>query len=316
MNNELQILRDVVMASVTEQRRARRWKLLYRFCALGLVGGIFAFSQLSSGSMDASAKPHTAVIKVRGEISDNSVTSAGKINRALRTAFEAENAKGIILYINSPGGSPVQAGQVADEIHRLRAKYPGKKVHAVIGDLGASGGYYMAAAADDIYADKASLVGSIGVTAASFGYVDLMKTVGVERRAYTSGEHKAFLDPFQPENPDEIKFWSGVLGKTHQQFIGEVVKGRGDRLKAGEHEELFSGLIWTGEQAVELGLIDNLGSVEMVARDVVKAEDLVDYTVEENRLDLFARKLGASVMAEAVTAVSQRVSSFQTLVLR
>lgn len=312
----MQILREVAMASVTEQRRARRWKMVYRFCVLGLVGSIFAFSQFSSGSVDATGKPHTAVVNVRGEITDNSMTSAGMINQALRNAFEAENAKGIILYINSPGGSPVQAGQVADEIHRLRAKYPAKKLHAVIGDLGASGGYYMAAAADDIYADKASLVGSIGVTAASFGYVDLMKTVGIERRAYTSGEHKAFLDPFQPENPEEIEFWSGVLGKTHQQFIGEVIKGRGDRLKLDGHDDVFSGLIWTGEQAKELGLIDELGSVETVARDVVKAEDLVDYTVKANPFDVFARKLGASVMAEAVTAVTQRVSSFQSLVLR
>lgn len=312
----MQILREVAMASVTEQRRARRWKMAYRFCVLGLVGSIFAFSQFSSGSVDATGKPHTAVVNVRGEITDNSMTSAGMINHALRNAFEAENAKGIILYINSPGGSPVQAGQVADEIHRLRAKYPAKKLHAVIGDLGASGGYYMAAAADDIYADKASLVGSIGVTAASFGYVDLMKTVGIERRAYTSGEHKAFLDPFQPENPEEIEFWSGVLGKTHQQFIGEVIKGRGDRLKLDGHDDVFSGLIWTGEQAKELGLIDELGSVETVARDVVKAEDLVDYTVKANPFDVFARKLGASVMAEAVTAVTQRVSSFQSLVLR
>lgn len=312
----MQILREVAMASVTEQRRARRWKMAYRFCVLGLVGSIFAFSQFSSGSVDATGKPHTAVVNVRGEITDNSMTSAGMINQALRNAFEAENAKGIILYINSPGGSPVQAGQVADEIHRLRAKYPAKKLHAVIGDLGASGGYYMAAAADDIYADKASLVGSIGVTAASFGYVDLMKTVGIERRAYTSGEHKAFLDPFQPENPEEIEFWSGVLGKTHQQFIGEVIKGRGDRLKLDGHDDVFSGLIWTGEQAKELGLIDELGSVETVARDVVKAEDLVDYTVKANPFDVFARKLGASVMAEAVTAVTQRVSSFQSLVLR
>lgn len=312
----MQILREVAMASVTEQRRARRWKMAYRFCVLGLVGSIFAFSQFSSGSVDATGKPHTAVVNVRGEITDNSMTSAGMINQALRNAFEAENAKGIILYINSPGGSPVQAGQVADEIHRLRAKYPAKKLYAVIGDLGASGGYYMASAADDIYADKASLVGSIGVTAASFGYVDLMKTVGIERRAYTSGEHKAFLDPFQPENPEEIEFWSGVLGKTHQQFIGEVIKGRGDRLKLDGHDDVFSGLIWTGEQAKELGLIDELGSVETVARDVVKAEDLVDYTVKANPFDVFARKLGASVMAEAVTAVTQRVSSFQSLVLR
>jgi len=312
----MQILREVAMASVTEQRRARRWKMAYRFCVLGLVGSIFAFSQFSSGSVDATGKPHTAVVNVRGEITDNSMTSAVMINQALRNAFEAENAKGIILYINSPGGSPVQAGQVADEIHRLRAKYPAKKLYAVIGDLGASGGYYMASAADDIYADKASLVGSIGVTAASFGYVDLMKTVGIERRAYTSGEHKAFLDPFQPENPEEIEFWSGVLGKTHQQFIGEVIKGRGDRLKLDGDDDVFSGLIWTGEQAKELGLIDELGSVETVARDVVKAEDLVDYTVKANPFDVFARKLGASVMAEAVTAVTQRVSSFQSLVLR
>ncbi len=204
----------------------------------------------------------------------------------------------MILDINSPGGSPVQAGRVYDEIKRQRSLHPDVKVYAVIGDLGASGAYYIASAADEIFADKASLVGSIGVTAASFGYVDLMKKLGVERRAYTSGEHKAFLDQFQPENRAETEFWRGVLQQTHRQFIAAVEHGRGDRLKTKDHPELFSGLVWSGDQAMGLGLVDKLGDVDYVARDVVGAEKIVDFTPRGNAFDRFANRVGASFAGE------------------
>jgi protease-4 len=197
---------------------------------------------------------HTALIEVKGMIADTEQASADNIVGSLRAAFEDEKTKGVILRINSPGGSPVQSGYIYDEIRRLRAKKPDIKVYAVITDLGASGAYYIASAADQIYADKASLVGSIGVTAAGFGFVGTMEKLGVDRRTYTSGEHKAFLDPFQPPKPDETAFWQGVLDTTHNQFIASVKAGRGDRLKDKDHPELFSGLVWTGEQAVGLGL--------------------------------------------------------------
>ncbi|HJE67613.1 S49 family peptidase, partial [Pseudomonas oryzihabitans] len=214
-----------------------------------------------------------------------------------------ERAKAVVLKINSPGGSPVQAGQVFDEIKRQRGLHPKVPVYAVIEDLGASGAYYIAAAADEIVADKASLVGSIGVTAASFGFVDLMNRVGVERRAYTSGAHKAFLDPFQPKNPEETVFWNDVLKQTHQQFIQSVKTGRGDRLKDADHPELFSGLIWTGEQAKQLGLIDKLGDVDYVARDLVGATSQVDFTVKDNAFDRFAKRLGASAAQQLSMAL-------------
>jgi protease-4 len=201
-----------------------------------------------------------------------------------------------MLVINSPGGSPVQAGYVFDEIKRLRLLYPDKKLYAVIAELGASGGYYIAAAADDIYADKASLVGSIGVTASSFGFVDLMKKIGVERRHFTSGEHKAFLDPFSPAKEIESEFWQEVLDVTHQQFIDVVKIGRGDRINQQENlTELFSGLIWNGEQALTLGLIDGLGSPGFVAREIVQAENIVDYSVSPSALEKLTKRLGVSI---------------------
>lgn len=199
------------------------------------------------------------------------------------------------MRINSPGGSPVQSGYVYDEIRRLRGEYPDIKLYAVITDLGASGAYYIASAADQIYADKASLVGSIGVTAAGYGFVGTMEKLGVERRTYTAGEHKAFLDPFQPQKPEETAFWQSVLETTHKQFIASVKQGRGERLKDKEHPELFSGLIWSGEQALGLGLVDALGSAGYVARDVVGEKDLVDFTVKESPFDRFSKRLGASV---------------------
>ncbi|OLU35643.1 signal peptide peptidase SppA [Pseudomonas sp. PA27(2017)] len=290
------LLEKTLLASVHEQRRSRRWGIFFKLLTfIYLFGALALFSPLISNQGSGSSSPHTAVIEVRGMIADKEAASADNIVGSLRAAFKDTNTKGVILRINSPGGSPVQSGYVYDEIRRLRDENPNIKVYAVISDLGASGAYYIASAADQIYADKASLVGSIGVTAASFGFVDTMEKLGVERRVYTSGEHKAFLDPFQPQKDEETRFWKTVLDTTHKQFIDSVKKGRGDRLKDAEHPELFSGLIWSGEQALGLGLIDGLGSTSYVAREVIGQEEMVDFTVQESPLDRFTKKLGASV---------------------
>jgi protease-4 len=292
-----QLLEKTLLASVQEQRRARRWGIFFKSLTfLYLFVMLALFSPLMDFGKGASRKTsHTALIEVKGMIADTEAASADNIVGSLRSAFEDEKTKGVILRINSPGGSPVQSGYIYDEIRRLRAQKPNIKVYAVITDLGASGAYYIASAADQIYADKASLVGSIGVTAAGFGFVGTMEKLGVDRRTYTSGEHKAFLDPFQPPKPDETAFWQGVLDTTHKQFIASVKAGRGDRLKDKDHPELFSGLVWTGEQAVALGLVDGLGSASYVAREVIGEKDMVDYTVQESPFDRFSKKLGSSV---------------------
>lgn len=307
MSNELdndkswKLLETTLLASVQEQRRARRWGIFFKALTfIYLFGAIAVFSPALNFSKGASSsKSHTAVIEIRGMIADQEAASADNVVGSLRSAFEDKNTKGVVLRINSPGGSPVQSGYIYDEIRRLRGEHPDIKLYAVIADLGASGAYYIASAADAIYADKASLVGSIGVTAATFGFVGTMEKLGVDRRVYTSGEHKAFLDPFQPQKPDETAFWQGVLNTTHKQFIASVKQGRGDRLKDAEHPELFSGLIWTGEQALQLGLVDALGNTSSVARDVIGEKELVDYTVQETPFDRFAKKLGASVAEHA-----------------
>ncbi|WNW14100.1 S49 family peptidase [Pseudomonas sp. DTU_2021_1001937_2_SI_NGA_ILE_001] len=292
------LLEKTLQASIQEQRRSRRWGIFFKFLTFAyLFGALLLFTPLLSETKAARGTEHTALIDVQGMIADKESASADNIVGALRAAFEDSKTKGVILRINSPGGSPVQSGYVYDEIRRLRAEKPAIKVYAVITDLGASGAYYIASAADQIYADKASLVGSIGVTAAGFGFVGAMEKLGVDRRTYTSGEHKAFLDPFQPPKEDETRFWQGVLDTTHRQFIASVKQGRGERLKDKEHPELFSGLVWTGEQAVGLGLVDALGSSSYVAREVIGAKDIVDFTVQESPFDRFSKKLGAS-MAE------------------
>ncbi len=298
--NSWRLLEKTLLASVQEQRRARRWGIFFKLLTfIYLFGALLMFSPLLPiGDSHETSGSHTAVINVRGMIADEEAASADNIVGALRDAFKDANTKGIVLRINSPGGSPVQSGYIYDEIRRLRGEHPAVKVYAVITDLGASGAYYIASAADEIYADKSSLVGSIGVTAATFGFVGTMDKLGVERRVYTSGEHKAFLDPFQPEKPEETAFWRDVLSTTHRQFIDSVKQGRGDRLQVDGHPELFSGLIWSGEQALELGLIDGLGSTRFVARDVIGAEELVDYTVKDSALDRFTKKLGASVASQ------------------
>ncbi|OMH32852.1 peptidase S49 [Motiliproteus sp. MSK22-1] len=293
-SREWRLIEKLIMGLNAEQRRSRRWGIffksltfIYLFVALFLLvpGDFFSLDK-------AIAERHTALVDVNGTIAEGEEASADAIVTALRKAFEDEATAAIILRINSPGGSPVQAGYVYDEIVRLKASYPDIKVYSVIVDLGASGGYYIAAAADEIYADKASLVGSIGVISSSFGFVDVLEKLGVERRVFNAGEHKAFLDPFKPLKESEKQFWEQVLNTTHNQFIEQVKKGRGDRLK--DDPKLFSGLIWTGEQALELGLIDGLGSAGYVARDIVGEENIVNFTPELSPLERVVERFSTS----------------------
>ena len=294
-HRDWRLIESVLNNVVGEQKRARRWGIFFKlltFIYLFVVLILFLLSG-SAGLGGKSSKSHTAIVKLNGVISASEPANANAIVTGLRAAFKNEHAKGVILAINSPGGSPVQSGYIYDEIVRLRLKYPKTKLYVVISDLGASGGYYIASAADEIYADKASLVGSIGVTASGFGFVESLNKLGVERRHFTSGKHKGFLDPFSPLKPDEKEFWQGVLDSTHQQFIDAVKKGRGDRLKIGEGT--FSGLIWNGEQALALGLVDGLGSVSYVAREVIGEEDIVDYSYKRSPIEALVKGLGVSI---------------------
>lgn len=298
--NSWKLLEKTLLAGVQEQRRARRWGIFFKSLTfVYLFGALLMFSPfLKMGEGRSAGDSHAAVINVRGMIADEESASADNIVGALRNAFEDPATQGVVLRINSPGGSPVQSGYIYDEIRRLRGEYPDTKLYAVITDLGASGAYYIASAADEIYADKSSLVGSIGVTAATFGFVETMEKLGVERRVYTAGEHKAFLDPFQPEKAEESEFWRSVLATTHRQFIDSVKQGRGERLQVAQHPELFSGLVWSGEQALELGLVDGLGSTSYVAREVIGEKNIVDFTMKDSPLDRFTKKLGASLGAQ------------------
>lgn len=296
-NKEDQWVKGIIKESFAEQKKSRRWGILFKgltFCYL-FVALLLIVNSIPSSDANKD-KIHTAMVRVQGVIASDQEANANSIVSGLRAAFKNENSKAVMLVINSPGGSPVQSGYVYDEIKRLRALHSEKKLYAVIAELGASGGYYMAVGADEIYADKASLVGSIGVTASSFGFVDLMKKVGVTRRHFTSGEHKAFLDPFSPEKNSEAEFWQQVLDVTHQQFIKVVQEGRGERIKQAEKtEKLYSGLIWNGEQALNLGLIDGLGSPGFVAREIIGAEDIVDYSLKTSVFTEVVEKLGFSI---------------------
>jgi len=290
---ERDTINELVFASIKEQRRSRRWALVFRgFIAIYFVVLLVVFLADNKGT-PTELSEHTALIEVSGVIAAGSEASADNVVSALREAFENKKAAGVILRINSPGGSPVQSGYINDEIVRLRAKYPNKPLHAVVVDICASGGYYIAAAADNIYADKASLIGSIGVIMNGFGFTEAMNKIGVERRLLTAGEHKGFLDPFSPINQTEVEHTKGLLADIHSQFINVVKNGRGDRL--ADDEKLFSGYIWSGEKSLELGLIDGLGSSSYVAREIIGEEKLVDYTVKPTFIDRFADRLGASM---------------------
>ncbi len=309
-NWERAILEKVALQAIQEQRRARQWSALFKLLWFTLVFLIFSAAMGWVGRPDkdssVSIGRHTAVVDVEGVIGPESKASAERVIKGLNRAFKDDNTVGVLLRINSPGGSPVQAGYVNDEIRRLRAKYPAIPIHAVVEDLCASGGYYIAVAADKIYVDKASLVGSIGVIMGGFGFVGAIDKLGVERRAYTAGANKDFLDPFVPEVPAHREHAQKMLGEIHEQFIKVVRQGRGARLK--ETPEIFSGLIWTGEKSIELGLADGLGSAEYVAREVFKADKIVDYTVDESYFDTLSKRLATSFGATFARAAAEAAS--------
>jgi len=291
-NWERSTLEKIAMAAITEQRQARRWRNGLRLAWLLFVVTLTWFG-LQQGTVPSDVtRPHTAVVEIKGEIASDSEASADTIISALRGAFEDEGAQAVVLLINSPGGSPVQAGIINDEIARLKKKH-NKPVYAVVEESCASAAYYIAVAADQIYVDKASIVGSIGVLMDGFGFTGLMDKLGIERRLMTAGENKGFLDPFSAQTKTQRAHAQAMLDQIHLQFIAVVRKGRGDRLK--ETPELFSGLFWNGQRAVELGLADGLGSLDYVARDIVKAEDLVDYTQRDNVAERLVKRFGASV---------------------
>ncbi len=293
---ERQLLRRFAYDVLREQRSARRWGIFFKLALLAYVLGIFVLSwQGGAPGAFIGADEITAVVDLQGLIATDTQASADIIVTGLRKAFEDKRTRGVILRINSPGGSPVQSGYINDEIQRLKAKYPKIPLYAVLQDICASGGYYVAVAADEIYADKATIVGSIGVRMDGFGFVEAMEKLGVERRLLTSGEHKAFLDPFSPLNQEEVDHVSGLLKEIHQQFINTVKRGRGDKLKEGA--DLFNGYFWSGERGLELGLVDGLGSASHVAREIIGAEDIVNFTPQENVIEQIGRRFGAQMSA-------------------
>jgi protease-4 len=295
---ERQVLDKLMMASLAEQRARRRWGVFFKLATLAYLVAVLVLlidwghpEKLIDGK-------HTAVVYLHGTIESKGDASAENIIGSLQSAFEDKATAGVVLRINSPGGSPVQSGIIYDEIRGLRIKHPDIPLHAVVEDICASGGYYVAAAADSIYVDKASIVGSIGVLMDGFGFTGTMDKLGVERRLLTAGENKGFLDPFSPQDARQKQFAQVLLADIHQQFIDVVREGRGKRLK--ETPEIFSGLLWTGAQSVKLGLADGFGTVDSVARDVIKAEKTVDYSVHENIAERFAKRLGADVAKSLV----------------
>lgn len=308
---ERRAIEQLAFAALKEQRTARRWKIFFRLAWLlfwcALVWAVFAAGSGAIGRAGSSdvLRQHTAVIEIDGEINASGENSAANLNAALQRAFENDQAKAVVLWVNSPGGSPVQAGIIHDEIRRLKALHQ-KPVYAVVEDLCASAAYYIAVAADDIYVDKASMIGSIGVLMNGFGFTDLMQKLGVERRLQTAGANKGMLDPFSPESPEQKRYLQGMLDQIHQQFIAVVRAGRGERLK--EDANTFSGLVWTGQTAVDNGIADHLGDIGYVAREVVKADELVDYTERESLPDRLVRRLGASMATQAVDELIQKYS--------
>lgn len=293
-------LEQLAFAQLNEQKTARRWKVGLRLAWLVLLAAVFwqVFSYRSPSSHPS--VPHTAMVSIVGEIGSETEASAENVMSSMRLALEDSGSQALVLLINSPGGSPVQAGLINDEIVRLRALH-NKPIYAVVEESCASAAYYIAAAADRIYVDKASIVGSIGVLMDGFGFTDLMNKLGVERRLMTAGTNKGFLDPFSPQTEPQRKHAQALLDQIHHQFIAAVKKGRGDRLK--ETPEMFSGLFWSGQQAVDMGLADSLGSLEGVAREVVKAPDVIDYTQRENVAERLVKRFGAAVGEGAVRAM-------------
>ena len=306
-NWERAVLEKLALSALEEQRRARHWGIFFKTLTLGFMFIVLFISMgwIGKSEVALTTGKHTALVNLEGVIASNSMASAESLIPSLQDAFEDKNTKGVILRINSPGGSPVQAGQINDEIRRLRAKYPKIPLYVVVDDICASGGYYVAVAADKIFVDKASLIGSIGVLMDGFGFTGTMAKLGVERRLITAGANKGFLDPFSPLNPSQQAYAKKMVEEIHQQFIDVVRKGRGKRLK--ETPDIFSGLVWNGQRGVELGLADGFGTVDSVARDVIKAEDIVDYTMKENLADRLAKRFGMGVMS--ALGIASRSSS-------
>lgn len=290
---ERRTLEKLVFSALQEQKASRRWGIFFK--VLGFIYLTLVLAALVDwGTETSHQERHTALIELTGTIEHRGAANAEKMLEALQAAFKEKNVAGVIVRINSPGGSPVQAGIINDEMRRLRAANPKTPLYVVVEDICASGGYYVAVAADKIYVNKASIVGSIGVLMNGFGFTGTMDKLGVDRRLLTAGSNKGFLDPFSPPNADQNAFAQTMLDEIHKQFIDVVKTGRGERLK--ETPEMFSGLAWTGEQSVKLGLADDFGSVDSVARDVIKAEKVLDYTVKENIAERFAKRFGASAV--------------------
>lgn len=286
------VLEKVALAAVTEQRRSRRWGIFFKLLIFAYLFIVLFIAMGWTGKKDGMHEKHTALVEISGVIGPGTPASADMIMQGLAEAFKDRRTQGVILRINSPGGSPVQSGYINDEIKRLRLKYPQIPLYAVVEDVCASGGYYIAVAADKIYVNKASMIGSIGVLMNGFGFTGTMEKLGVERRLLAAGENKGFLDPFSPMNDTQKEYAQKMLGEIHDQFIDVVRKGRGKRLK--ETPEMFSGLVWIGQKSIDLGLADAIGSMDQVARDVIKAEEIVDFTPRENVAERFAKRFGAA----------------------
>jgi protease IV len=295
-------LDSVAQQLLADRRSERRWRVFFRLAWLGIVLALLWGLFVARDHVGAVGTPHTALVEVRGEIAADTEASAERIVAALKNAFEDKAAQAIVMRINSPGGSPVQAGIVNDEIKRLKAKH-NKKVYAVVEEICASGAYYIAVAADDIYVDKASLVGSIGVLMDGFGFTGTMEKLGVERRLLTAGANKGMLDPFSPQNEKHTAYAKAMIDQIHLQFIDVVKQGRGARLK--DNSETFSGLFWNGEEAIKLGLVDKVGNLDFVAREVVKAEEIIDYTTHDNLAERFAKRFGAAIGYGAIKALRE-----------
>ena len=299
---ERELVTRLATAALKEQRRARLWGIFFKLLTFAYISLILIMAVDWQGRADmASGRKHTAMVEVNGVIGPGTDASAEKVTTALQAAFKDKNTQGVVVRINSPGGSPVQAQNIYDEMRRLRTKYPDIPLYAVVEDICASGGYFVAAGADRIYVGKASIVGSIGVLMNGFGFTGLMEKLGIERRLITAGENKGMLDPFSPMDEKDVKHAKEMMADIHEQFVGVVREGRGKRLK--EAPDLYSGLIWTGQKSIDLGLADGIGSLEFVAREVVKAEDIVDYTQKDNFAEKFAKRFGAGAASALMESV-------------
>jgi protease-4 len=304
---EREVIEKLAFAAVTEQKRARRWGIFFKslvFVYLFALFGVAVYPKIKQ-DLGVDSKYHTAVIDVVGVIAEDKDANAANIIESLRDAVKDKQTKGIILHSNSPGGSPVQSAYVYEEIRKIKKEHPDLPVYAVVSDICASGCYYIASASDKIFVNQASLIGSIGVLMDGFGFVDIMQKMGVERRLLTAGAHKAMLDPFSPPKADETEYMQGLLDQVHQQFINAVKAGRGDRLK--DTPEMFSGLVWTGEAGVKLGIADSFGSDDYVAKDIIGAEKIVDFTQQGRLIDKLVGKLGAS-FGQAIGSLIQAPS--------